>query len=275
MNAYLLSHNGLGDNLFMIGAVRFLLQYYENIYFLCYDIYYDNVKLFYKNNKNIVIISIKSNKEFSSCQEIINQSVYEKNDVLISGCHKRYLKSKITNTKLLQRIPEKKRYTIDYDTLTTSNYSFIENFYIDIHLDLNIFFEYFELPLTIESQSYYNSLSNYDDIIFIHSKASNNKLNFSTLYNKNVMKTSTIMVCADHNVYESTRKLNKKQEEKFNICNNIVNIPLIYYLNIIKNCNEIYIIDSCFTGIILPLLKTNKLKATKIRIINRNKLIDL
>ena len=63
MNAYLLSHNGLGDNLYMIGAVRFLLKYYENIYFLCKDIHYDNVKLFYKNNNNVVIISINSKKK--------------------------------------------------------------------------------------------------------------------------------------------------------------------------------------------------------------------
>jgi hypothetical protein len=36
------------------------------------------------------------------------------------------------------------------------------------------------------------------------------------------------------------------------------------------NANEIYIIDSCFTGIILPLVKTNKLKAKVVRIIERH-----
>jgi len=271
MNAYLLSHNGLGDNLFMIGAVRFLLQYYENIYFLCKDKYYKEVKLFYKNIKNVILISINSKEEISSCKKIINKSVYENNDVLISGfIHKKYLKSKITNTKLLKRIPEKKRYTIDFDTLTKSNYSFIENFYLDINLDLNIYFEYFNLPVTRKSKSYYNCLSKYDKIIFIHSEASNKKLNFTNLYKKNVMKKNTIMVCVNNNVYESTKKLNKYQEEKFNLCNNIIYIPLIYYLDIIKNCNEIYIIDSCFTGIVLPLLKTNKLRASKVRIIERN-----
>ena len=272
MNAYLLSHNGLGDNLFMIGAVRFLLQYYDNIYFMCNDKYYDNVKLFYKNNNNVVIVSINTKNELSSIQKILNQSIYEKNDVLISGFvyTKNLKKSKITNPKLLQRISGKKRYTIDYDTLTTLNYSFIENFYLDINLDLNIFFEFFELPITIESQSYYNSLSNYDKIIFIHSKASTGTLDFSKVYKKNVMKPNTIMICADHNVYASTKELNKKQAEKYDICNNMVNIPVIYYLNIIKKCDEIYIIDSCFTGIVLPLLKTHKLRATIIRIIKRN-----
>tara|TARA_A100001015_G_scaffold136970_1_gene151921 strand:- start:4860 stop:5690 length:831 start_codon:yes stop_codon:yes gene_type:complete len=276
MNAYLLSHNGLGDNLYMIGAVRFLLQYYKNIYFLCKDIYYDNVKLFYKNNNNVILIPINSKKEISSCKEIINKSVYLENDVLISGsCHKCFLESKITNKKLLQRIPEKKRYTIVYDTLDISSYGFIENFYLDINLDLNIFFECFDLPLTMESQSYYNSLAKYDKIIFIHSKASNKRLIFDKLYKENVMETNTIMVCADHNVYTSTRELNKNQTEKFDVCNDMVNIPLIYYLDIIKNCNEIYIIDSCFTGIVLPLLKTQRLKATEVRIIERNKNIIL
>ena len=31
MNAYLLSHNEIDDNLYMIGAVRYLLQYYEKM----------------------------------------------------------------------------------------------------------------------------------------------------------------------------------------------------------------------------------------------------
>ena len=70
MNAYLLSHNGLGDNLYMIGAVRFLLQYYENIYFLCKDIYYNNVTSFYKNNNNVVIQTASHN----TCRKEIRES---------------------------------------------------------------------------------------------------------------------------------------------------------------------------------------------------------
>ena len=44
---------------------------------------------------------------------------------------------------------------------------------------------------------------------------------------------------------------------------------IAHYIDLIKNCSEIYIIDSCFTGIVLPLVKTNRLKATKVRIILR------
>ena len=34
MNAYILSHNGLGDNLFMNGALRFISKFYNKIFFI-------------------------------------------------------------------------------------------------------------------------------------------------------------------------------------------------------------------------------------------------
>ena len=37
-----------------------------------------------------------------------------------------------------------------------------------------------------------------------------------------------------------TKKLNKNQTEKFDVCNDMVNIPLIYYLDIIKKCNDVH-----------------------------------
>ena len=48
--AYFVSHNGLGDNITNIGAVNFLLQYYEIIHFLCKDDYANNVKHLFSNN---------------------------------------------------------------------------------------------------------------------------------------------------------------------------------------------------------------------------------
>ena len=42
-----------------------------------------------------------------------------------------------------------------------------------------------------------------------------------------------------------------------------------YVRDYFKNSDEIYIIDSCFVGMILPLVKTNQLKADPTRIILR------
>jgi hypothetical protein len=60
-----------------------------------------------------------------------------------------------------------------------------------------------------------------------------------------------------------------KHNEKYDICQEFCMCKLIHYLDTVLNCTEIYIIDSCFTGIILPLLKTNKLKSKKTEIVLR------
>ena len=101
MNCYLVSHNGLGDNLYMIGAIRFLLNFYEKIYFLCKNKYYSNVILFFSDNPNIICIPFNENNEVKDIKKILFPK-YINNDILICGnCHTSYLKSKITNKNFL------------------------------------------------------------------------------------------------------------------------------------------------------------------------------
>ena len=108
---YYLAHNGLGDNLFSIGAIRFLAKYYENIYFLCKDIHYDNVKLFFDDDKKIIIVPFDSKNEKESCYNIIINK-YHNNDVFVLGCHKSYLSSKITNKYILYNIKDDSNYDV-------------------------------------------------------------------------------------------------------------------------------------------------------------------
>jgi hypothetical protein len=268
MNAYLVSHNGMGDNIFMIGAIRFLLNFYEKIYFLCKNKYYHNIKLFFIDNSNIICIPFKENNEFDEIKKIIKNN-YDMNDIFMCGTHKSYLKNKITNTEFLNYILIDKNYTIDFDTLTTCNYNFIEGFYKNINLNLTYFYEYFYIPSTKESLDMYNTIKNYY-IIFIQLKSSEGiSLNISNLLNKYLHDSNTILICNDKNLYDITNKSNDIKI-KFNLCKQFVYNNIINYNDVIKNSDEIYIIDSCFIGIILPYLKTNKLKANKIRIILRN-----
>ena len=269
MNAYLVSHNGMGDNLFMIGALQFLLKFYEKIFFLCFNKNYPNIKLFFIDNPNIICIPFDENKEIYEIKNIINNN-YSTNDIFICGdCHKSYLKNKITNQEFLNYKIIDKNYKIDFDTLTSGNYSFIENFYKDINLNLTYFYEYFYIPSTQESLDMYNTIKNYY-IIFIQLKSSEGtSLNISNLLNKYLYDSNTILICNDTNLYDIANKTNDI-EIKFNLCKQFVYNKIINYNDVIKNSDEIYIIDSCFIGIILPYLKTNKLKANKIRIILRN-----
>lgn len=266
MDAYLVSHNGLGDNLYMIGALNFIKQFYKNVFFLCKGKYYENVKLFFDENSNIICIPFNENDEFNEIKNILDNDKYvDPNiDIFVSGfCHKCYLKSKITNEAFLNHKRIDKNYTIDYSTITTSNYSFIENFYTDINLNLTYFYEYFDLPSTETSKQFFDSVSNYY-LVFIQLKSSDGSvLNISNLINKYINDPKVLLICNDSNLY-SKDHINHSLAEKF-LLNKIV-----YYVDIIKNSDEIYLIDSCFIGVVLPFLKMNKLKTDKVKIILRN-----
>lgn len=268
MKCYLVSHNGLGDNLYMIGALRYISQFYDNVYFLCKKRYYQNVKLFFINRPSIICIPFDETNERNDIMKILAEKYKDQNtDIFIcGGFHKSYLKSKITNNIFRKYKIIDENYKIDYDTLTSQNYSFIEEFYKDITLNLTYFYKYFSLPSTNESKRLYESVKQYYTI-FIQYKSSDGKtLNISNLLSKYINKDNTLLICNDKNLYTDM----PDKAYKYQLAQKFVYEKVIYYLDIIKNSNEIYLIDSCFIGIVLPLLKTNQLKAKTVRIILRN-----
>ena len=267
MNAYIVSHNGMGDNLYMIGATRFLLKFYNKVHLLCKNKYYPNVKLFFVDEPNIIFIPFDERDENGVIESIIKeQSKNDDVDVFVCGVHKTYLQSKITNKEFLEYTVENNNDSLDYDTLTNENYDFLKGFYEDMKLNLTIFVKYFHLPSTEESIELYNSVKKYN-IVFMQYESSNKiKLNISHLLNKYLHDDKTILLCNDVNLYEGVENAN---EEKHSLCKKFVLNKLIHYVDTIKNSQEIYIIDSCFTGIVLPLLKQQKLKAHTVRIIRR------
>jgi hypothetical protein len=276
MNAYLVSHNGLGDNLYMIGAVRYLVTIYEKVSFLCKRKYYNNVCQFFSDlSDRVVCIPFDENNEFSEIKQIIGEKYNDPTcDIFVAGfCHKEYLTSKITNPRFLNdTFREIKKetpgydYSIDFGMLTTANYGFIENFYTDIGLSLTHFYDYFNLPHTNDSQRLYESVRNYY-IVFIQLTSSDGvSLNISELLDKYLNDPNVVLICNDKNLYSS-----ENMSEKYNLCQPFVYGNVVNYVDTIQNADEIYIIDSCFTGIVLPYAKMGRLKApiSKIHIILR------
>jgi hypothetical protein len=268
MDAYLVSHNGLGDNLFMVGAVNFIKQFYKNVYFLCKHKYYENVRLFFDDKSNIICVplGVNENDEIANIKEILDYDKYmNKNiDILVCGAHKSYLNSKITNIDFLNYPKINKNYTIDYYPITGNGlFSFVENFYKDINLNLTHCYEYFYLAENDISKQLFNSVSHYY-LVFIQSMCSNGtSLNISNLTKKYINDDKVLLVCSDTNLYN-------KDNEKHDIAQKFVFNNLVNYVDIIKNSDEIYLIDSCFLSIVLPFLKTNQLKTNDVRIILRS-----
>lgn len=249
--AYFLSHNGLGDNITSIGAVRFLLNYYDRIYFLCRDIHLKNNKLLYNNNK-ITVLPFDSRNEFNDCGKII-KSADEHADIFICGYHMSYLKSRITNPELINRNKNDKHYTIVYD--------FIRNFYYDIGLDLSIYCEYFLIESSDISKQLYGSVEQYN-IIFLHTQSSSGTINVSNIVEKYISDEKNIIICANTNFYQD-------DNSKHHLSKMFVNIPVAHYIDILCRASAIYVVDSCFSTIILPLKMTNKLQANVVEIISR------
>jgi hypothetical protein len=268
MNAYLVSHNGLGDNLYMIGALNFIKQFYKNVYFLCKNSYYENVRLFFDESSNIICLPFNEHNEFNEIYKILSNKYNDtNNDIFVCGnCHKRYLQSKITNKEFLNYKKIDKKYTIDFSSINNNNYSFIENFYKDIQLNLTYFYEYFDLPDNVVSKQLYDSVKNYY-LIFIQSISSDGKvLNISNLMNTYLNDDKVLILCNDKNLYSIDNK-------KYDLAQQFVLNKIVYYVDTLKNSDEIYLIDSCFLGIVLPFIKTNRLKTQKVQIILRDEVL--
>ena len=270
MNAYFLTHLGLGDIFYCIGAVRYLTQFYENVYYLCKDKYCPNVRLIFANTPNIICVPVRTDiPENVACYDILHDK-YEHNDVFICGfAHKNHHASKITNQKFLKSELIENKYNLDCDMINNEVYKFIIDFYADAHLNLSIMFDYWKIDYSEKSKDLYDMVKEYR-IIFLQTCSSNMKrLNIKKLLEKNLHDTNTIMISNDENLYENEDQTITHIKKKHEICKSFVCSNFIYYIDTLMNSNEIYIIDSCFVGLVLPLYKRNKLIASPLRIIIR------
>ena len=252
--AYILSHNGLGDNITMIGAMRFLLQYYENIYLLCKDKYESNVKLLVSGSGNIFTVPFDHENEFSSCEKIINKIYNDvSTDIFICGVHKRYLQSKINNPMILNY-----KKSDSYDI----KWQHIKLFYDDMKLDLSVYYNFFAINSSYNSVKIYKYIEHLH-IIFCHTQSSTNKIGIPEYIKEYINDNNYIIICANENIYNNTHIY-------FEIANKYVNIQIQEYIDIIKNACEIFVIDSCFSSMINPLIYLKKLKTEKITFQSRH-----
>ena len=286
MDAYFLGHLGLGDNLYCIGAARYLTKFYRNVYFLCKDKYEENVKSFFNDNIRIICFPIHSPSkdsvyekdipvisEIDAIRNVLNNK-YEDNDIFICGfAFTPHFPSKITNQSFLQREKITRTYSLKLDTIDDDRYSFIIDMYNNADLTTGVMIDYWNLPKTEDSKKLYESVKDYN-IIFIQSISSNNKvLRVNNIVKKYLYDDNTILLFNDYNIYDNANINLKQIKIKRELAEKFVKNKLIYYIDTIKNAKEIYMIDSCFTGIVLPLYKKGLLKANPVRLVMR-RLID-
>lgn len=262
-SAYILPHPGLGDIITVIGAINYFLLYYETITILCDKKFVSNVELLI-NNMKVKILSFEKNKEIKDCKNIINKILNEeKTDIFICGSHKKHFVSKIENPNIKSFEKTNKYIEIWNHVQPPQFWDHLRYFYNDMNLDLTIYFEYFDIKSSDNSLYYYNKVKNLK-IIFCHTKSSRKTISIPPNILSHINDDNYLIICANQNVYKNTHKY-------YTLVNEYVNLQVQYYIDIIKNACEIYVIDSCFSCIIHPLYVCNKLKTQNVKIIARYK----
>lgn len=284
--ALFIGHNGMGDNLNMIGALRFLLPFYKKVYFVVKIQYVERVAPFFKgSNVNFLCMVIDTPTKESELIHGIVRSFKQKpnTDLFITGCWRNVSKEIIRNKAFLEArdnfkksMENKSILTFDHDMLTQKDYYFLPQFYENLGFHFNIYFEYFDFPAGENSEKLYNSVKHYKNIIFMQNKSSCGRmLSIDKLLQKYLNDPDTILISNDENIYEKYQSLISDKDEnskKKQLVQPFVLGNIVDYKDVIMNSTEIYIIDSCLVSVIIPLFKSNKLKAHTLRIINRNRL---
>ena len=250
MDCYVLSHNGLGDNILMNGALNYLAKFYNNVYFLCKDINIHHVSCMYKNS-NIIPIMFDSKNEYHSCHELLSDK-YKTSDVLIAGCHKAYLKTQTTivttNELSSLKIP--------------SHFKFGGDFYKDIGLNPSIMGSHFNLNCLVDFTNIYNAISNYK-IIFLHTESSQSTIDLNYVIQQHILKTDYLIISANNNAYD-------KHHCKYELANKYIKLPtIIHYVEIIKNAEELHMIDSSISCLALCLKLNEKTTCIQMKIYDR------
>ena len=228
--AVILTHLGLGDNITAIPAVRYYSTIYDELIVISKKRNANNVRSFYADNSSISVLEINDD----------DSDLY------------------IDNKKLLRDL-EKTHTLITCGCHSQTNYPYTYlpfNFYDDMKLEYSIFWDYFYVPSSDNSEILHNMLikNNIKSYIFIHNMSSQGPV-FSVenvLKNLNIDKSTTLVVNPNINIYNAS-------DPFYTIANEFVNKPLLDYVKTIQNANTLIVSDSSFASlsILLPLNTIN------------------
>jgi hypothetical protein len=219
--AFVLTHLGMGDNILMISAINYLAEIYDIVKVVCKTKYKHNIKQIYIHLKNVIIDDYEDDIDISPAYRISNYNKFIKItlgwDIFMCGNH---------IGKKINKLPS--------------------DMYNQICLDYNeIFKSYFRLPIIEESKYIFEKVKIYSELfIFVHEISSTEKGDFSKYYNN--IKDDILVINPDKNIYDVGHIF-------YDIAKYLVRLPILHYMEIFKNCQAMYIMDSSFFALISQL----------------------
>lgn len=229
--AFFLSHLGLGDNINMIGAVRYLSTLYDNVYVVCKAKYKKNVELIYNDDKSIIIYPVNNDNDISpryGCDISKFKQITDGMEIHLCGNH---LLDKKSNNLL--NIPC--------------------SFYADLNIDFKYFYKYFHINETEKSKNLFNEIKDLK-YIFMHNTTSYGKLFDVNDIERhfNIDKQKVLIINPNKNIYHA-------EDRYFHYAEKFVWLPLPDYIDTIINSQVVVVSDSSFLCMCFNLpIKTNK-----------------
>lgn len=214
--AFLLTHLGLGDHIFCIPIVRYLREFYQTVFVVCKYINHKNLILYFSDDPGIKFIPVPNDHYISpkfGKTGFDNFSKLTKNlDVFMTGPAHTYFQCKDLHFPIY--------------------------FYDQLNIDRKIFWTHFKIPVLPESKNLYELLLGYKYIV-IHNNSSGGKIFSSNIIKKFYNPDEFIYINFNENEYDESHKF-------YEIANNFIGKPLLYYYDTIINSSAVYMTDSSF-----------------------------
>jgi hypothetical protein len=227
-------HNGLGDHINTISMCNYLSTKYDIVYHICRPELYENINLFYENNNNkITVYKLKTDYD----QNFFKDDLFnEVENIYILGFHQ--------NNPFIKNLKNKKIYGLknkfDPNTIPYS-------FYKQVDIDVNNFYKWMILPDILESNLLLDLLNNIDYYFISNSSSNGDMFSINDIIKKqNIDINNVLIINPVKNIYKSDHKY-------YNLANNFVMIPIVFYIKIIENASKIIVSSSCFMCLILNL----------------------
>lgn len=212
--ALFLGHQGLGDHINYVGAVRYLSLLYDEFVVACVHQHnLENVKSFYADNPNIQVV--KMSRDYRPWDET-----------------------------LLDKEMNLKQYSMVYRIGAYKEGGFPpgpipDDWYHQLGIDPKIRLSHFSVPETLESKNLYESIQ--VPYIFTQQKSSDSITNLVTWDINEILTIdpNLNLYSADHVWYD--------------LAQSFINKPFYYYYDTIRHAKEIYTVDSAFYCIAIHL----------------------
>ena len=205
--AFVYTHLGLGDMIWMNGAVRWLATAYDEVHVVCKNKYAANVTALYADDPSIKLHLINDDPDLHPWP--IKRFAFIEQGFTVYSCG--YFAQK----------PDKAIYDLP------------NSFYDDLAMPRSIRRAYFHVPRTPAAKSL---AALYEGIpyIVIHEESSIKKI---PIAKKVLAGVSRLILDLNKNQYESTHTL-------YPLAQHVVNRPLIEYTYLIEGAEELYMIES-------------------------------